>query len=220
MSDKIVVIHPGSLYLRIGKACDLNPEMILNCIARKRNSKTGNVHHDPLLPPKVDKQVKQLSAEMDEARISVSHMLQSSICSAGRKRQGCSSNLLAQFNKRSTPEIISSSQQTHWLMPKNNSCIVGADVLRLNPNANYNIHFPIRRGEFNIHSNVDGSLTATLEHIRCIWEFAIKNFLDIELKDLNEYKAVLIISDIYNRKRIKLMAEMLFDMGFKAIILS
>lgn len=221
MSDKIVIIHPGSLYLRIGKASDLNPENILNCIARKRKSNDPkHIHMDSLLPPQVIK-TKELSAEMDESRISVSHLLQSSYQSDGRKRYGISPQQLAQFNKRSLPEIINSSQQTYWLTPKSNvNYIIGADVLRLSPNSNFNVHFPIRRGEMNIHKNVGGSLTATLEHIKCIWEFAIKNFLDINLKDLNEYKAVLIISDIYNRKRIKLMAELLFEMGFKSIILS
>lgn len=220
MSDKIVIIHPGSLYLRIGRASDLNPEMILNCIARKRKSlDPKHIHMDTLLPQAI--KTKELSAEMDESRISVSHLLQSSIQSDGRKRYGVSPNQLAQFNKRSLPEIINSSQQTFWLTPKNSvNYIVGADVLRLNPHEKFNVHFPVRRGELNVHQYAGGTLTATLEHIKCIWEFAIKNFLDINLKELNEYKAVLIISDIYNRKRVKLMAELLFEMGFKSIILS
>ena len=71
----------------------------------------------------------------------------------------------------------------------------------------------------NVHSNVDGSLVATIQHMRTIWEFSIVNFLEIKLKDLNKYRAVLIIPDIYNRKRIKLLTGLLFQMGFKAVIL-
>jgi actin-related protein 8 len=137
-----IIIHPGSLYLRIGKADMLNPEIILNCVARRRKSNDPKfVHNDTLLPPTQPK-TKELSLELDETRISVSHMLQSCLQTDGRKRYGTSATQLSQFNKRSTPEIINASQ-THWLKPKAQT-IVGADCLRLNPNANYNTHFPIR----------------------------------------------------------------------------
>lgn len=35
-SQNIVVIHPGSLNLRIGRASDLNPVTVLHAIARRR----------------------------------------------------------------------------------------------------------------------------------------------------------------------------------------
>lgn len=220
MSD-IIIFHPGSLYLRIGKANDLNPEMILNCVARKRKSKDSPAYSDSLLPETDFVKTKELSAELDESRLSVSHMLQSQLQSDGRKRYGTPSAQLSVFNKRSSPEILKNSQPTYWLKPKESvNSIVGADVLRLNPNSgDFNIHFPIRRGELNIHKNVDGSVTATLEHVRTIWEYSIKNFLDVSLKELCNYKAVLVIPDIYNRKRIKLLTGLLFEMGFKAAIL-
>lgn len=78
-----IIIHPGSLYLRIGRASDLNPEMILNCVARRRK---GEKYSDTLLPPII--KTKELSQEMDEARINVAHMLQSLNQSDGRKRFG------------------------------------------------------------------------------------------------------------------------------------
>lgn len=216
MSD-IIIINLGSLYLRIGKANDLNPQLILNCVARRRK---GNLSYsDTLLPTGV--KTKELQAELDESRLNVSHMLQSQLQTDGRKRYGTPSAQLSAFNKRSLPEIITTAQSTNWLKPKENvNTIVGADVLRLNPNGDFNIHFPIRRGELNIHSNVGGSLTATLGHCRVIWEFAIKNFLEVNLKELNQYRAVLVIPDIYNRKRVKLLTGLLFEMGFKAVILS
>lgn len=222
MSD-IIIIHPGSLYLRIGKANDLNPESILNCVARKIKSKDIPAYFDLLLPEGVGiSESKEFSAELDESRLSVAHMLQTQLQSDGRKRYGTPSAQLSAFNKRSMPEIITNSQPTYWLKPKESvNSIVGADVLRLNPNSgDFNIHFPIRRGELNVHGNVGGSLTAILEHVRTIWEYSIKNFLDVSLKELNKHKAVLIIPDIYNRKRIKLLTGLLFEMGFKAVILS
>lgn len=119
------------------------------------------------------------------------------------------------------PEIVTGQSEVHWMKPKEKvSFVVGADVLRLDPNGNFNIHFPIRRGEFNIHKGVGGTQSAVLEDIRTIWDYAIKNYLDISLKDLYQYKAVLIIPDIYNRKRVKELTALIFKIGFSSCILS
>lgn len=214
--SRTIIIHPGSLYLRIGKANDLNPEMILNCVARKRKSK-GAVYQDSILPDAT--KTKELNQELEDARLNVSHTLQNCLLSSGRKRYGTPSQQLASFNKRVHPEIVNGAEQ-NWLKPKDKiNTIVGADVLRLDPNGNFNIHFPIRRGEFNIHKGVGGSVFSVLEDIKTIWEYAIRNYLDISLKDLHQYKAVLIIPDIYNRKRVKEMTAVLFRMGFSACFL-
>lgn len=215
--SQTIIIHPGSLYLRIGKANDLNPEMILNCIARRRKS-NGGVHQDCILPPAA-KLTKELMQELDDARLNVSHTLQNCVQSNGRKRYGTSSQQLSSFNKRVHPENVNGSEQ-FWFKPKEKvSYVIGADVLRLDPNGAFNIHFPIRRGEFNIHKGIGGSIFSVLEDIRTIWEYSIRNYLDISLKDLHQYKAVLIIPDIYSRKRIKEMTALLFKMGFSACFL-
>lgn len=215
---QIIIIHPGSLYLRIGKASDLNPEVILNCIARRRKSK-GAVHHDSILPDSV-KTKELIKEELDEARLNVSHTLQNCLQSNGRKRYGTPSAQLASFNKRVSPEIVNGQTEQFWLKPKDKvSFVVGADVLRLDPNGSFNVHFPIRRGEFNIHKEVGGSITSVLEDMKSIWEYAIRNYLDINLRDLHQYKAVLIIPDVYSRKRVKEMTAMIFKMGFSACLL-
>jgi hypothetical protein len=53
-AQTIVVIHPGSLYLRIGRASDLNPHTLLHVVARRRLP-SGSVHHDTFLPKQVPK---------------------------------------------------------------------------------------------------------------------------------------------------------------------
>lgn len=50
----IIIIHPGSLNLRIGRASDLNPHRILNVIARRRKP-GGGIHRDAVLPPSIVK---------------------------------------------------------------------------------------------------------------------------------------------------------------------
>jgi hypothetical protein len=54
--SSIIVIHPGSKYLRIGLASDPMPKRLLHAIARKRKSPLPNHSRiDPLLVPKVIK---------------------------------------------------------------------------------------------------------------------------------------------------------------------
>jgi actin-related protein 8 len=52
-SKTIIVIHPGSLNLRIGRASDLNPLTILHAIARRCLNKKYQ-YRDSFLPPRVD----------------------------------------------------------------------------------------------------------------------------------------------------------------------
>lgn len=50
----IIIIHPGSLNLRIGRASDVNPHRILNAIARRRKPH-GKAYRDTVLPGSVIK---------------------------------------------------------------------------------------------------------------------------------------------------------------------
>lgn len=59
---------------------------------------------------------------------------------------------------------------------------VGDEVLNVNPNGNYNLHFPMRKGELNLHNNVGGSLTSCLDDLQTIWEYVLAQKLAISLK--------------------------------------
>lgn len=54
----------------------------------------------------------------------------------------------------------------------------------MNPLDSYNIHWPIRRGQLNLHAGPGGSLTAVLADLEVIWSHAIQKYLEIPLKDL------------------------------------
>lgn len=46
----IIIIQPGSLNLRIGRASDITPHRMLHAIARRRKPR-GHIHRDIILPP-------------------------------------------------------------------------------------------------------------------------------------------------------------------------
>lgn len=54
----------------------------------------------------------------------------------------------------------------------------------MNPTDCYNLHWPICRGQLNVHSGPGGSLTAVLADLETIWSHAIQKLLEVPLKDL------------------------------------
>ncbi|KAG8332324.1 actin-related protein 8-like isoform X1 [Homalodisca vitripennis] len=212
----IIVIHPGSLYVRIGRASDSNPHTELHAIARKRYP-GGLKHCDSMLPP-LAHMTGEVLQEMEDCRLQVSHTLQSCLQSDGRRRYATPPQQIAAFNRRVQPEVISSSGG-EWTKQEGN-CVIGNEVLHINPALDYNVHFPIRRGELNVHSGVGGSLTSVLTDLQDIWSWVIQFKLDIPISDLKHYRAVLIVPDIYNRHYLReLMTLLLNKMGFGSCFL-
>lgn len=151
---------------------------------------------------------------MEESRLVVSHTLQSCLQSDGRRRYATPPQQIAAFNRRSNPEIHSSSTD-EWIKNTDRDIIVGDDILNLSPDDNYNIHFPYRRGELHVHSGLGGSLKSVLADLKTIWEYVLKEKMNIPIRDLKHYRAVLIIPDIYNRHYLKeLTTLILCEMNF------
>ncbi|KAJ8667492.1 hypothetical protein QAD02_009155 [Eretmocerus hayati] len=215
-TQAIVIIHPGSRNLRMGRASDANPITILHAVARKRRQ-NGLVHRDPFLPPLVPR-TKELTQTMEESRLQVSHTLQSCLQSDGRRRYATPPQQIAAFNRRSNPEIQSTTGGG-WVK-KEQEVVIGDDILTLDPESGYNLHFPYKRGDLNLHSGPGGSLKAVLADLKTIWEYALIEKMNIPLRDLKHYRAVLIIPDIYNRWYLReLMSLILCEIGFGACFL-
>lgn len=215
-SNRIIILHPGSLYVRIGRASDLIPVKQLHCIARKRRS-GGKIYRDPFVPPSVPK-TKELIEELEECRLQISHTLQTCVQSNGARRYATPPQQIAAFNRRSLPETIKEEGEA-W--PQVDCEIVVGDlVLDIDPELPYNIHFPYRRGDFNLHSEVGGSISSVLNDLYGIWSSIIEYKLDIPLLELVNYKCVLLVPDLYSRTHLKyLMSLLLKDLGFGSCFL-
>uniref|UniRef100_A0A8D8VG47 Actin-related protein 8 n=1 Tax=Cacopsylla melanoneura TaxID=428564 RepID=A0A8D8VG47_9HEMI len=215
-NQHVIVIHPGSLYVRISRASDVNPHTELHAVARKRLL-GGAVHRDTLLPSTLQRP-KECMQELEECRLQVSYNLQSCFQSSGQRRYATPPQQIAAFNRRSHGQVISTTTR-EWIKPEDDA-IIGDEILNLNPSLDFNIHFPLQRGELNVHNGVGGSLTSVLTDLYDIWTHIIKTKLLIPIKDLQKYKAVLVIPDIYNRLYLKeYMYLLLHRMGFSACFL-
>ena len=93
--------------------------------------------------------------------------------------------------------------------------MIGDDVLRLHPDESFNLHFPYKRGDFNLHDGVNGSLTGVLADLELIWTVALQTLLGLTKQDLSSMKAVVVIPALYKRPYVKhYMTLILTQIGF------
>ena len=126
-------------------------------------------------------QSKELVQELEDCRLQISHTLQSCLQSDGRRRYATPPQQISAFNRRSTPEILDCTIESYY-NPIDLDVVIGDDVIKLNPNGDFNLHFPIRRGDFNLHGGVGGSVTAVIADLQEIWEYVLQNNLKIPLR--------------------------------------
>ncbi|XP_038866911.1 actin-related protein 8 isoform X2 [Salvelinus namaycush] len=181
-SNFIVVLHPGSKTLRIGRATDTLPATVPHVIARR---------HKQTCQPRYE----------DEWLV----------------REGLNAR---SYNRLIRPAGLDTSSRMKWTNTAHHpDHLVGEEALYVNPTDCYNVHWPISRGQLNVHSGAGGSLTAVLADLEAIWSHVIQKQLEIPLKDLKYYRCILLVPDIYNRHHIKELVNMLLlNMGFSAIV--
>lgn len=226
-APKIIIIHPGSQHLRIGRAADLNPLTMLHAVAYRRSAQlSGDApHHDPLLPPLESVHAGRLQSEFEEQRLAVSRLLQHCVVDEqNRLRVATPPQQLAHFNRSSVaeqvPPPVPAEQHNNWHSEA--SMLYDEQILRLSAQDahNYDIHFPIRRGELHVHGERGGSLQATLSHLERIWSYALEQRLGIALRDLGTHSAVLVVNDVYVRRHLReAMTLLLQRLGFQRCFL-
>ncbi|XP_061592580.1 actin-related protein 8 isoform X2 [Cololabis saira] len=140
--------------------------------------------------------------------------------SNGVRRTPVSAEQARAYNCQIRPAVLDSSSRVKWTNTVHHPpYLVGEEAVYVNPSDCYNIHWPMVRGQLNVHSGPGGSLTAVLADLETIWGHVIQKHLEIPLKDLKYYRCILLVPDISNRQHIKEVVNMLLlNMGFSAII--
>lgn len=218
-SNFVIVIHPGSRTLRIGRATDTLPAAVPHVIARRRKHGEQARYEDRwLLRDGIGK------PESNEQRLNGLKMVEQAIWSKkmsnGVRRTPVSAEQARAFNCQVRPAVLDSSSRVKWTSTAQQpQFLVGEEALYVNPVDCYDVHWPMVRGRLNVHSGPGGSLSAVLADLETIWSHVIHKQLEIPLKDLKYYRCVLLVPDIYNRQHIKEMVNMLLlHVGFSAII--
>lgn len=101
-----------------------------------------------------------------------------------------------------------------------NELVFCFQILKTNLSNDFNIHFPYKRGDFNIHSEIGGSLTSVLADLETIWMSTLQMSFFIDKSQLRQYRAVLVIPDVYNRAHLRELTKLLLvKMGFSSCFL-
>ncbi|XP_029362964.1 actin-related protein 8 [Echeneis naucrates] len=218
-SNFVVVIHPGSRTLRIGRATDTLPVTVPHVIAR-RHKQSGQPRYEDTWLLREGLNKPESKEQRQNGLKMVDQAIWSKKMSNGVRRTPVSAEQARAYNCQIRPAVLDSSSRVKWTNTAHHPPhLVGEEALYVNPSDCYNIHWPVVRGQLNVRPGPGGSLTAVLADLETIWSYVIQKHLEIPLKDLKYYRCVLLVPDIYNRQHIKEVVNMLLiKMGFSAII--
>ena len=124
--ESVIIIHPGSQFLRIGRASDVNPKKILHAIARRRKTEKFK-YADSLIVPRSNNVNLSL---VENCRHRLINQLQKSIRSDGRKRISPSSKKIAEMNASQQPSFVSDVEGVRWYVFCITNRAVGTGQLR------------------------------------------------------------------------------------------
>uniref|UniRef100_A0A3B4YQG9 Actin related protein 8 n=1 Tax=Seriola lalandi dorsalis TaxID=1841481 RepID=A0A3B4YQG9_SERLL len=218
-SNFVVVIHPGSRTLRIGRATDTLPVTVPHVIAR-RHKQSGQPRYEDAWLLREGLNKPESKEQRQNGLKMVDQAIWSKKMSNGVRRTPVSADQARAYNCQIRPAVLDSSSRVKWTNTAHHPPhLVGEEALYVNPSDSYNIHWPVVRGQLNVHPGPGGSLTAIMADLETIWSHVIQKHLEIPLKDLKYYRCVLLVPNIYNRQHIKELVNMLLlNMGFAAII--
>ncbi|KAF2086735.1 actin-like ATPase domain-containing protein [Saccharata proteae CBS 121410] len=225
--SKVVVIHMGSQNLRIGLASDALPKTVPMVIARKWPQNESEEDGQPRPKRlKVDNEVpeqceKWFGDEFSSQYHTMSTELKMRMRGNKRRVLPNSKELVVNYNKRTPPETISEHNdpfRIEWTEIAEDApdYLVGQPALRIPDDSNprYKLFWPIRHGWFNEQDYQTKNLL--YQDIALILENAIQSQLGLtRKKDWAQYGCVFIIPDLYERRYVTQMLDILLrDIGF------
>ncbi|KAJ6581573.1 hypothetical protein B0H19DRAFT_1115890 [Mycena capillaripes] len=237
--SQIIVIHPGSRFLRIGKASDVFPVAVPNIVARKINpasEASAPAFIQGIYRPRGDTvpQPEDSSTAKDEYAVTVTSddpfdekIAEVTISLRDRMRfyklrvTPNAANVASTFNEQFQPEIIAEHNdpyQLEWIKD-GADVLVGEKALRLaNPQeSGYTARWPIRGSNFNTR-DYGSSVQAILADVETIIEQTLRDRLGVKPRDYKDYSVVLIIPDLYDRAYVREFVNLLLvTMGFKQL---
>eukprot|EP00112_Aurelia_sp_Birch-Aquarium-sp1_P000617 Seg1058.8 transcript_id=Seg1058.8/GoldUCD/mRNA.D3Y31 product="Actin-related protein 8" protein_id=Seg1058.8/GoldUCD/D3Y31 len=217
----IVVLHPGSSTLQLGRATDHFPQSVPHVIATLRTDdgtscvKENNslIRNGVWHPDSEEKRQTALQA--------TNQLINAMRVSFGYRRPHISTSQISIFNNKVVPETIQGESGVCWTdVSENPEILIGEQAQYLDPNAPYIVTWPIKNGKLNLHNGADGSLNAVCSKLEKLWSLCIQMYLDIPAKDFQYYRVVLVVPDIFSRRHLREMVDVLLNrLGFSCVIL-
>jgi actin-related protein 8 len=230
---RVIILHPGSYWLRFGFASDAFPCAVPHVIARQfkvpvQNPQCGHSFADtlrdlsfPVSPATAEWKEsfeRAVAASEDDLKARFTHTKRRAVPSA---RQFCQT-----FNTTTTqqePEVIADHNDPYrveWVHVDEDepSVVIGEHALNLSAEYvhSYRVRWPLVHKGLN---TVDyASLQEAMGDLTSLWREAIRTELHIVLKEFRNYYVVLVIPDEFHRNAVAAMVDVLFTMNFKAVM--
>ncbi|KAG6886231.1 hypothetical protein C0993_010793 [Termitomyces sp. T159_Od127] len=225
--SQVIVIHPGSRSLLIGKASDVSPTSVPNVVARKcKHPVPEFVRVEGITRPR--KQSCDAGEEFaekdpfDEKISAISVSLRDRMKFYKLRVTQNATTIASTFNEQFKPEIIAEYNdplRVEWTEKISNEDVYFGDkALRLaDPRkAGYTLRYPIYAANYNLRDY--HSVQVVLSDLELIIRTTLKEKLQVDQKDYKDYSVVLVIPDNYERTYVREFVNMLLvTMGFKQI---
>ncbi|KAG6891193.1 hypothetical protein C0995_008445 [Termitomyces sp. Mi166 len=225
--SQVIVIHPGSRFILIGKASDVSPTSVPNVVARKCKPPVPEfVRIEGISRPR--KRASDTGEEtpekdpFDEKISAISVSLRDRMKFYKLRVTNNATVVASTFNEQFKPEIIAEYNdpfRVEWTEKVSDEDVYFGDkALRLaDPqNAGYSLRYPIYAANFNMRDYP--SLQVVLSDLELILRTTLKEKLQVDPKDYKEYSVILVIPDNYDRTYVREFVNLLLiTMGFKQI---
>ncbi|KAG1770743.1 hypothetical protein EDD22DRAFT_977106 [Suillus occidentalis] len=236
----VIVIHPGSRFLRIGRASDVTPASIPNVIARKHKPPAPVPTYVEGISRPRKGQAPQLAvsanSDGDEYAVDIASddpfdTKMGSIIVSLRERMRfyklrvtCNAARVAStFNEQFKPEIIPEINDpflVDWIQEplEDTEVLVGERALRLSDPQllNYSVKWPIYGKNFNTRDYPSHQMI--LDDIETIISTVLSEKLNVKRPDYKDYSVVLVIPDFHDRAYVREFVNVLLvSLGFKQI---
>ncbi|KAG0335020.1 actin-like protein arp8 [Podila horticola] len=229
MGKKIIVIHPGSRFLRIGRASDAYPVVTPHVIARRMRTgvngqqKSGSKAGEEDSAMDVDQEHEEEDVVNDRYLQEIEYDLKQRMKAAKRKPVGSAKSQVRSFNTSTQPEKIldhNDPYKVEWTDPSaEGEYVIGQKALNLplGKHHSFKLFWPIVGGQFNDKDYTSPRVvTADLE---TIWTRVIQDDLGIERTKFRKHYALLIIPDLFSKVYVvELVGMLLKSMQFKGVM--
>ncbi|KAA1469027.1 actin-like ATPase domain-containing protein [Dentipellis sp. KUC8613] len=237
--SQVIVIHPGSRYLRIGRASDMTPVTIPNVVARKtkppvpetvfiegisRPLRGRSKPAAPATPAPADEYAVITASDdpFDEKVAIIQMSLRDRMRFYKLRVTPDAANKAAMFNEQFKPEIISEEHDPFrmiWITePPADEYLVGDKALRLSDpeRLGYAVRWPMHGTKFNTRDYPSNQMI--LDDVETIITDTLLDKFDIHPRQYKDYSVILVIPDFYERPYVRDMVQLLLmRMGFKQL---
>ncbi|KDR80664.1 hypothetical protein GALMADRAFT_222260 [Galerina marginata CBS 339.88] len=231
--SQVIVIHPGSRFIRIGRASDVNP-VTVPCVVARKSRTSFTVPERVQLVSRPRKRKEKRAATKDEGGetnpvddpfdsklSSITVSLRDRMRFYKLRVTPNATKIASTFNEQFKPEKIAehNDYQTEWI---DASCeeevLVGEQALRIvDPViSNYFVKWPIYASNFNTRDY--NSIQMILSDLEAIVEKTLSDKFNIQKPDYKNFSIMLVIPDFYDRAYVREIVNLLtVAMGFKQI---